>query len=170
MMKVKTSPYHPVRRIRTPVENGIYGRDANPELLMFDKIVRSPHITEYRKLKKVKTPSKAVKRIRTVKTPLALLKDPKKRELIKNACIKAKAMRKTTDHKNDPSHYTECTIEPIEFVLANNLGPCEANVVKYVTRWKQKDGINDLRKAIRYLELLIEHEDYKGKAKKAGNG
>lgn len=100
---------------------------------------------------------------RIIRSPSVERKTTVPRAAIRKA-VKS-AMEKST-HKNDPEHYTGCTIEPIEFVLANNLGPCEANVVKYVTRWKQKDGIKDLRKAIRYLELLIEHEDYKGKAEK----
>jgi len=142
------------RTIHTPVEDGVYGREADPDLLIFERKVRSPHIVEYRKLEKV----------RKIRTPKGR-KTTVPKTAIKKAVKTVKAMKKTT-HKNDPGHYTECTIEPIEFVLANNLGACEANVVKYVCRWKQKDGIEDLRKAIRYLELLIEHENYKGKAKK----
>ncbi len=60
----------------------------------------------------------------------------------------------TTAVKN-PAHYSGLVIEPIEFVMANRLGFCEGNVVKYVSRWKQKGGIEDLVKAKRYLEFLI---------------
>ena len=55
-------------------------------------------------------------------------------------------------------HYRAKGIQPIEYIHANNLGFCEGNVVKYVTRWKDKGGENDLRKAIHYLELLIQLE------------
>lgn len=58
------------------------------------------------------------------------------------------------------SHY-KVGIQPIEYILANNLGMCEGNVIKYVTRWKNKGGIEDLKKAIHYLELLIEHTQKK---------
>lgn len=55
-------------------------------------------------------------------------------------------------------HYRAKGIQPIEYIHANNLGFCEGNVVKYVTRWKEKGGEDDLRKAIHYLELLIQLE------------
>ena len=56
------------------------------------------------------------------------------------------------------SHYRDKGIQPIIYIHANNLGFCEGNVVKYVTRWRDKNGIADLKKAIHYLELLIELE------------
>jgi hypothetical protein len=56
------------------------------------------------------------------------------------------------------NHYRAKGIQPIEYIHANNLGFCEGNVVKYVTRWKDKGGEDDLRKAIHYLELLIQLE------------
>jgi hypothetical protein len=37
-------------------------------------------------------------------------------------------------------------------------GFCEGNIVKYITRWKTKNGIEDLRKVIHYAELLIQME------------
>ena len=56
------------------------------------------------------------------------------------------------------SHYRDKGIQPIIYIHANNLGFCEGNVVKYVTRWREKNGVADLKKAIHYLELLIELE------------
>lgn len=55
-------------------------------------------------------------------------------------------------------HYKGCPIQPVEYCHRNGLGCCESAVVKYVTRWRSKNGIEDLRKAIHYLELLIEME------------
>lgn len=57
------------------------------------------------------------------------------------------------------SHYKDMAIQPIEFIMANGLGFCEGNAVKYVTRWKSKGGIEDLKKAIHYLQMLIEQEE-----------
>ena len=54
------------------------------------------------------------------------------------------------------SHYKDKGIQPIIYIHANNLGFCEGNVVKYVTRWRDKNGIADLEKAKHYIELLIE--------------
>lgn len=62
--------------------------------------------------------------------------------------------RQITQGKN--RHYTDRPIQPIDYILANNLNFCEGNVVKYVTRWRDKGGIEDLRKAIDYLNYLID--------------
>ena len=59
------------------------------------------------------------------------------------------------------SHYRDKGIQPIIYIHANDLGFCEGNVVKYVTRWRDKNGVADLKKAIHYLELLIELEQTK---------
>jgi hypothetical protein len=59
------------------------------------------------------------------------------------------------------SHYKDKGIQPIIYIHANNLGFCEGNVVKYVTRWRDKNGVADLKNAIHYLELLIELEQTK---------
>jgi hypothetical protein len=56
------------------------------------------------------------------------------------------------------THYKSCAIQPIEYIFANNLGYCEGNVVKYVSRHKLKGGSEDIKKAIHYLELLLEQE------------
>lgn len=55
----------------------------------------------------------------------------------------------------DGNHYMMLKIQPIEFILANNLGFLEGNVVKYVSRYKNKNGVSDLKKAKHYLEILI---------------
>ena len=55
-------------------------------------------------------------------------------------------------------HYSRLAIGPTEYAHKNGLGPCEFNVVKYVSRHKQKNGRQDIEKAIHYLELLLEWE------------
>lgn len=55
-------------------------------------------------------------------------------------------------------HYMKLAIQPIEYAHLNHLGPCETNVIKYVTRWRDKGGIADLEKAKHMLDLLIELE------------
>lgn len=55
-------------------------------------------------------------------------------------------------------HYVNSKIQPIEFIHANNIPFCEANVIKYVFRWKTKNGLEDLKKARHYIDLLIELE------------
>lgn len=56
------------------------------------------------------------------------------------------------------THYKDLAIQPVEYIHKNSLGFCEGNVVKYVTRWKQKGGIEDLKKARHFLDLLIDME------------
>lgn len=54
-------------------------------------------------------------------------------------------------------HYHKCGIEPIEYILANGLGFCEGNIVKYITRYKYKGTPkDDLRKIKVYVDYLME--------------
>jgi hypothetical protein len=63
-------------------------------------------------------------------------------------------------------HYKDLAIQPVEYALANVLPFCEGCVVKYVTRWRSKGGIDDLRKARHFLQFLIEAPMYKGHMKR----
>ena len=60
------------------------------------------------------------------------------------------------DRQVGGEHYRLRGIQPITFILSNHLGFCEGNVVKYVTRWRDKGGVGDLEKARHYLDFLIE--------------
>jgi len=53
------------------------------------------------------------------------------------------------------NHYKNFKIQPIEFILKNNISFCEGNVIKYICRYKTKGGLQDLEKAKHYIELLI---------------
>lgn len=53
-------------------------------------------------------------------------------------------------------HYTDYKIQPVEFITSNNIGFIEGNVIKYLLRFKEKNGLQDLDKAIHYVELLKE--------------
>lgn len=55
-------------------------------------------------------------------------------------------------------HYKKLKIEPTDYIHANGLGFIEGNVIKYVTRYKDKGGKQDLEKAIDYLRTLISKE------------
>lgn len=59
------------------------------------------------------------------------------------------------------SHYKDLKIQPIEFIHANNIPFCEANAIKYLCRWRNKNGLQDLEKARHYIDLLIELETKK---------
>jgi hypothetical protein len=56
---------------------------------------------------------------------------------------------------NTPNHYN-MEIQPIEFIVKNNIPFREANIIKYVCRHRDKDGIDDLLKAQHYLQMLID--------------
>lgn len=56
------------------------------------------------------------------------------------------------------SHYKDMPIQPVQFIHANAIGYFEGNVIKYVSRWRKKNGLADLEKAKHYIELLIELE------------
>lgn len=54
-----------------------------------------------------------------------------------------------------PKHY-KSTIEPIDFIVANNLNFIEGNIIKYIARYKNKNGLEDLLKGFEYYKRLIE--------------
>ena len=56
------------------------------------------------------------------------------------------------------THYKEMKIQPVEFIHANNIGFCEATAIKYLCRWRKKGGIEDLKKAKHFIDVLIELE------------
>jgi hypothetical protein len=67
-------------------------------------------------------------------------------------------MTNALDKQVAGDHYKNLAIQPVEFIHANGIGYFEGNVIKYVSRWRQKNGIADLEKAKHYIELLIELE------------
>lgn len=64
-----------------------------------------------------------------------------------------------TDAAVDPDHYNQHAIEPITYIMANGLDFCEGNVVKYVSRWRAKGGVGDLKKARQYLDFIIKQQE-----------
>jgi hypothetical protein len=62
------------------------------------------------------------------------------------------------DSVNHPAHYT-AGIECFDFISSHKMSFAQGNVIKYVTRYKQKNGVEDLKKARWYLEKLIEETE-----------
>lgn len=60
------------------------------------------------------------------------------------------------DYQIGGSHYKGKGIQPIDYIMSNRLDFCEGCVVKYISRWRDKGGIDDLHKAKHYIEFLIE--------------
>ena len=65
---------------------------------------------------------------------------------------------KATSKQVAGDHYAQQEIEPIEYTIANDLGYCEGNVVKYITRHKLKGGKEDILKAMHYLQFILDYE------------
>lgn len=63
---------------------------------------------------------------------------------------------KANDVQIAGTHYKSKAIQPWDYIVGNNLGYLEGNIVKYVSRWKDKGGVDDLKKARHYLDKLIE--------------
>lgn len=62
------------------------------------------------------------------------------------------------DNQIGGNHYKSFKIQPVEFIHINKLGYIVGNIIKYVCRYKFKNGIEDLRKARHYIDMLIEME------------
>lgn len=61
----------------------------------------------------------------------------------------------------NPNHYNKYKIQPREFITENNIPYNEANIIKYICRWRDKGGIVDLHKVINYAQYLIDREEKK---------
>ena len=79
------------------------------------------------------------------------------------ACWTKYFQERHKDHNPQPdnSHYTRGGIEPWTYIQENNLNFFEGSAVKYITRWRHKNGVEDLRKARVYIDELIRQEESK---------
>jgi len=86
------------------------------------------------------------------------------RETVKQQGFKKTNIKKeaiiATDRQVGGDHYKTCKIQPVDYIVENNLTFLEGNVVKYITRHRRKgEGANDIEKVIHYCELILE-KDY----------
>tara|TARA_R100000005_G_scaffold92352_1_gene65816 strand:- start:124 stop:432 length:309 start_codon:yes stop_codon:yes gene_type:complete len=81
------------------------------------------------------------------------------RETVREKDFKKLNMKEYASRKKQVggNHYKNFKIQPVEFITSNNLTFLEGNVIKYTTRARYKNGIEDYEKAKHCLELLIEH-------------
>lgn len=56
------------------------------------------------------------------------------------------------------NHWTKLKIQPFEYSMKNGLDPMQHSAIKYITRFRDKNGREDLEKAIHVIQMLIEHE------------
>ena len=79
-------------------------------------------------------------------------------DLVKNEVLETQAYNPLVAQEGG-GHYKDRGIQPLEYTMKNNLSFCEGNVVKYISRYKSKNGIEDLAKVIHYA-LLASYEEY----------
>lgn len=62
------------------------------------------------------------------------------------------------DVQEGGDHYKKMKIQPMEYSMANGLDACQHTIIKYVSRFRDKGGIEDLRKAKHCIDMLIDFE------------
>lgn len=92
-------------------------------------------------------------------------------DLISEACIDSGTIQqmqdelipptKANDIQHGGSHYKKAVIQPWDYIARNNIPYLEGSAIKYVSRWRDKGGIEDLKKAIHFIEKVIELEQEK---------
>lgn len=72
-------------------------------------------------------------------------------------CTKIEEVKKgATSKQVGGNHYKNLAIQPVEYTVKNGLDFLQGNVIKYVTRFRDKNGLQDLQKAKHYIDLLIQ--------------
>lgn len=62
------------------------------------------------------------------------------------------------DRQEGGEHYKNKVMQPWDYIVANNLGYLEGRIITYITRYREKGGILDLKKAQHFLQKLMEVE------------
>lgn len=73
-----------------------------------------------------------------------------------------KAAGSALENQVGGNHYSKLKIQPMEYSMANKLDACQHTIIKYVTRFRDKAGVQDLEKARHVIDMLIEFENKKG--------
>lgn len=82
----------------------------------------------------------------------------------KNLDIENQELLSSLSSQVGGSHYKEFVIQPVEFCFVNKIPYLEATAIKYLCRWRNKGGVQDLEKAKHFIDLLIELEELYGKS------
>ena len=89
----------------------------------------------------------------------AIAETVKNNKMFKKINLKKEA-KIATDSQVGGNHYKTCKIQPVDYIVENNLTFLEGNVVKYITRHRRKgEGAKEIEKVIHYCELILE-KDY----------
>jgi hypothetical protein len=71
--------------------------------------------------------------------------------------LRSLIMTKPNDVQIGGDHYRKGKIQPWDYILANDIGFLEGTAIKYLTRWKYKNGVEDLKKARHVIDKAIEN-------------
>ena len=86
------------------------------------------------------------------------IKETVKSEGFTKTDLKKQALKATLKQVGG-SHYKDCKIQPVEYIVGNDLTFLEGNIIKYVTRHRRKgEGRKDIEKVIHYAEMILEME------------
>lgn len=77
-------------------------------------------------------------------------------------CAAEKPEPKALDTQVGGGHYKDMAIQPMEYSMKNGLDACQHTAIKYISRFRDKGGIEDLRKAKHVIDMLIQFEEEKG--------
>lgn len=70
--------------------------------------------------------------------------------------------RASLSRQEGGDHYAKLAIQPFDYITANRIPFAEGCAIKYLTRWRDKGGIEDLRKARHFIDMIIEWEQVHG--------
>ena len=70
--------------------------------------------------------------------------------------VKSDGYKSALDYQVGGNHYQQMAYQPLSFIMEQKLKFCEGNIIKYIARYKNKNGLQDLKKAQHYLKYLIE--------------
>jgi len=73
-----------------------------------------------------------------------------------NALLKTNTMSDSLKKQIGGDHYRKMPIQPVEFIVANDIPFREGSAIKYICRHRRKNGKQDLEKAIHYLQMIID--------------
>jgi hypothetical protein len=76
-------------------------------------------------------------------------------------CIPSRPEPKALDVQIGGGHYKDMAIQPMEYSMKNGLDACQHTAIKYISRFRAKGGIEDLKKAKHVIDMLIEFEEAK---------
>ncbi len=62
------------------------------------------------------------------------------------------------DTQHGGSHYKGMAIEPAEYCHRNKLQFCESEAIKYLSRFRAKNGVEDVKKAMHYCAMILEFD------------